>query len=168
MNHPLLVYTILLALTLLTGGPTGCARLTHGLTPPEVTLIDLKPLPGGNLEQRFEITLRVLNPNDIPISSDGVDLELNLNGKRLARALSAENFSIPRLGDDVVVLVATTHLFDIFRQAMALPKTGTLNYEMNGRIFLASSPGSLKFSRKGNLVPDSMTGGFLQAAPTTP
>lgn len=168
MNHPFLVYTALLALTLLTGGSTGCALLTQGLTPPEVTLINIKPLPGGNLEQRFEMTLRVLNPNDLPISSDGVDLELNVNGQRLARALSAESFSIPRLGDDVVVLVATTHLFDIFRQAMALPKTGTLDYEMKGRIFLASSPGSLRFSREGSLVPDSMAGGFLQAVPITP
>lgn len=139
---------------------TGCAGLTGGLTPPEVTLIDLRPLPGGNLEQRFEIQLRILNPNDVALSSDGVDLELNLNGKRFARALSAESFSVPRLSDGTVTLVATTHLLDLFRQAVALPESGGLDYELQGKVFLADSPRSLRFSREGSLVPDS-----LRAAP---
>lgn len=162
-RFPLVVALITLALT----ASFGCAQLTQGLTPPEVTLVDLRPLPGGNLEQRFEIKLRVLNPNDVALSSDGVDLELNVNGRRLARALSSESFSIPRLGDDIVVLVATTHLLDIFRQALALSDAGTLDYEMNGKIFLARSPGALDFSRSGSLVPDKLKGGFLSGAPST-
>ncbi len=153
-------------ITLIFLAPFGCARLTQGLVPPEVTLVDLRPLPGGNLEQRFEIKLRVLNPNDVALSSDGVDLEGRRNSRRLARALSSETFSIPRLGDDVIVLVATTHLLDIFRQALALSDAGTLDYEMTGKIFLASSPGSLKFSKEGSLVPDKLKGGFLSGAPT--
>ena len=135
---------------------SGCSTLTGGLAAPEVTLIDLRPLPSGNLEQRFEIQLRVLNPNDVALSSDGVDLELNLNGKRFARALSAESFSVPRLSDGTVTLVATTHLLDLFRQAVALPESGGLDYELRGKLFLADSARSLRFRREGSLVPDSL------------
>lgn len=152
-------------LTLCLLGSSGCAGLTDGLSPPEVSLVDLRPLPGGTLEQRFEIRLRVLNPNDVALSSDGVDLELNVNGRRLARAVSPESFSVPRLSDDVIVLVGTTHLLDLLRQAVALPEADGLDYELRGKVYLAGSPGSLAFSHEGSLVPDSLRDGLRSEAP---
>ena len=151
---------LFLGLSLCLGSLSGCAGLTGGLTPPEVSLVDLKPLQGGNLEQRFEIKLRVLNPNDVALSSDGVDVVLNVNGKRFARAVSAESFTIPRLSDDTIVLVATTHLLDLFRQAVSLPEAGGLDYELRGKVHLADSPRSLRFTREGSLVPESLKDGF--------
>lgn len=139
---------------------TGCRSMGRSLEPPEVSLIDVAPLPSVGLEQRFEVTIRVTNPNAVALSGDGVDLSLDLNGRRLGRALSSERFEVPRLGDQVVKLVATTNLFDVFRQAMALPSSnGQLEYELNGRVLLSGSMGWLNFSRKGRLVPDGMLPG---------
>ena len=42
--------------------------------------VGLRPLPGGALEQRVEVQLRVLNPNDRELEIDGVDFTLEING----------------------------------------------------------------------------------------
>ena len=95
----------------------------------------------------------MLNPNEVPLKGDGIDLKLDVNGQRLGRALSSEQFVIPRLGDATVKLVATTSMLDVFRQAAALPSAGgKIEYLLSGRVLLADSFGWLRFTRKGNLT----------------
>lgn len=100
--------------------------------------------------------VRVLNPNDVALSVDGVDLILDINGRRLGRAVSSEPFSIPRLSDGVVVLVATTHWLDVVHQIAALPRADDLEYALHGRLFLADSAGWLGFEQEGSLLPESL------------
>ena len=133
----------------------GCASMGTRLEPPDVTLVRIEPLPSTALEQRFEIEVRIVNPNNVPLSGDGLDITIELNGKRLTRALSPDNFTIPRLGDDTVRLTGTTTLFDLFRQAVSLPEDGRLDYRLVGRVSLADSLGWLKFSREGSLMPEN-------------
>jgi LEA14-like dessication related protein len=134
-----------------------CAHFGRGLQTPEVSLVDLLPLPSETLEQRFELRVRILNPNDEALAIDGIDLTLDLNDRRLGRALSSEELEIPRLGDEVVALVATTHLLDVLRQAIALPEASGLDYSLHGRIYLSGSPGWLRVSHEGSLLPESFS-----------
>ena len=124
------------------------------LEPPDVTLVSINPLPSTAFEQRFEIEVRIVNPNNVPLSGDGLDITIELNGKRLTRALSPNNFTIPRLGDDTVRLTGTTTLLDLFRQAVSLPEDRRLDYRLVGRVSLADSLGWLKFYREGSLMPE--------------
>lgn len=131
---------------------SGCASMGTRLEPPDVTLVRIDPLPSTAFEQRFEIEVRIVNPNNVPLRGDGLDVTIELNGKRLTRALSPDNFTIPRLGDGTVRLTGTTTLLDLFRQAVSLPEDGRLDYRLVGRVSLADSLGWLKFSREGSLL----------------
>ncbi|MEM9175752.1 MAG: LEA type 2 family protein [Myxococcota bacterium] len=131
----------------------GCASMGTRLEPPDVALIGIEALPSeGNLEQRLRLRVRVTNPNDVPLVFDGIDLRLDLNGQRLGRALGNERHTIPRLDDGIVDLVATTSLFSILRQIVALPEQQSIDYAIQGRIFLADSPGWLRVEREGQLA----------------
>jgi len=131
---------------------SGCASLGPRLEPPDISLVNIRPLAGSGFEQQFEITVRVLNPNSVPLEGDGLDVILDVNGQRLGRALRSEPFTIPRLGDETLTLVATTSLLDVFRQAFALPNAGgTLGYALKGRVLLANSPRWLSFEREGKV-----------------
>ncbi|MFK7896816.1 MAG: LEA type 2 family protein [Myxococcota bacterium] len=132
----------------------GCASMGTRLEPPDVTLVRITPLASTALEQRFEVEVRIVNPNDVPLAGDGLDVTIELNGKRLTRALSPDTFTIPRLSDDTVTLTGTTTLFDLFRQAVALPEDGRLDYRLVGRVSLADSIGWLRFTREGSLLPE--------------
>jgi LEA14-like dessication related protein len=150
---------VLLALALGLALPLGigCAGLGRGLEAPEVSLVSIEPLASNAFEQRFAITIRIVNPNEVPLSAEGIDLTLELNDRRLARALAAEAFTVPRLGDQVVELVGSTNLLDLFRQLVALPEAGSLDYVLRGRVLLADSAGWLRFSRRGSLIPEADT-----------
>lgn len=128
----------------------GCASLPGGLEAPEVSLVGLEPLPSESLEQRFDVRLRVMNPNDRTLSIDGVDFTLEVNGSRLTRGLTNEEVTIPRLSEAVVSVTATTTVLDLVRQVLSAADAETVSYELHGRVFLADSPGWLSFSRTGS------------------
>lgn len=64
---------------------------------------DIAPLDSSPFEQRLRVSLRIRNPNDYELQVTGVDVRLEFNGKRLARGLSNKEFTVPRLGEPVVI-----------------------------------------------------------------
>ena len=99
----------------------GCASLwPFGLEAPQVVLVDMETLESTLFEQRVRLDLRVLNPNGTPLEIEGVDLRLELNDVRLARALGSERLSVPARGEARTSLVASITLLDVVRQALAL------------------------------------------------
>ena len=46
---------------------------------PEISLVSIHPLPAEGLEQRFELGLRIRNPNSLRIGVDGLSLRVELN-----------------------------------------------------------------------------------------
>lgn len=124
-----------------------------GLEAPEVFLVGIRPLPSENLEQRFEVDLRVLNPNDVDLVVDGVDFSLDVNGTRFSRGVASDVVTLPRFGEAILTLTATTTVFDLFRQVLRAPEAGEFEYDLHGRIFLADSPRWLSFERSGVLGP---------------
>jgi len=147
--------TLCVLLALATVPLLGCALFGPSLEPPEVLLIGLEPLPGaegGTLEQRFQVQLRILNPNDRSLEIDGVDFTLNVNGRRLARGLGDRHVTVPRLGEGVVHVTASTTLVDWVRQLVGLTTATSLRYEIHGRVFLAGSFRGLAFSSAGEIA----------------
>jgi LEA14-like dessication related protein len=128
----------------------GCASL-RDLEPPEVRLISLRPVAGTLMEQQFEVGLAVLNPNNRDIDVDGMDFELEVNGKRLARGVSAEGFTLPRLGETRATVLVTTSTLSVLRQAMSLSTAGTIDYRLLGKVHLGGLGGTLKFDESGEI-----------------
>ena len=133
----------------------------HQLESVEVSLVGLRPLPSDVFEQRFELSLRVLNPNDRDLEIDGVDVILDINEVRLARGVSSGTWRLPRLGEEIVTLTTTTTLFDLFRQAMAAPEADALHYALHGKLFVSGSPRRISFVKEGTLLPPGPAAGGL-------
>lgn len=134
---------------------TACTGLRN-LESPEVVLVGLRPLDSTLLEQRFEVDLRIYNPNNRDLDIDGIDFELDVNGQRLARAAGANAFLLPRLGEAETSLIVSTSLISVARQLMALEQARALNYRLKGRVHLGSAFGiSLPFERSGQLGGDT-------------
>jgi LEA14-like dessication related protein len=128
---------------------TGCAQYT----PVDVFVIGLTPTEGAALEQRVRVDLRIQNPNDSPLNARGLSIRLDVNGQRLARGVSDSAFIVPRLGETTTSVVASTSLFDIARQILILPSRETINYVIDGEVFLDGSGRRVKFHQAGELGP---------------
>ena len=146
-----------LAVVLALFAVAGCASIAS-LQAPEVQVTSLQMLDPepGSLEQRFAIGLRLINPNNRAIAVEGLDFELDLNNLRLARGVTSSAFDLPRLGEAETVVVVTTSLFDVLRQAMDLAgrRDATMDYRLRGRLHLGSGfVRTLPFDHQGKLVP---------------
>jgi len=128
---------------------TGC---TH-YTPVDVFVVGLTPAEGAALEQRVRVDLRIQNPNDQPLNAHGMRISLDVNGQRLARGVSDAAFTVPRLGEATTSIVATTSVFDIARQLVVLSGRQTVNYVLEGEVFLDGFGRGVKFHQAGELGP---------------
>jgi LEA14-like dessication related protein len=145
-----------LAAVLLLLGGAGCASVA-ALQAPEVQVTSLQllePAP-GSLEQRFAVGLRVVNPNNRSIAVDGLDFELDLNDRRLARGVTNSAFELPRLGEAETLVVVTTSLYDVLQQAMHLAgrRDAVMDYRLRGRLHIGTGfVRTIPFDHRGTIV----------------
>ncbi len=118
--------------------------------PLDVALVGIEPLPSSMLEQRMRLQVRVLNPNDRVFDASGLSLQLNVNGQRLAQAVTSEPIVVPRLGETRVFLEASTTLFDLARQFLVLRDGAqALSYEVEGKLHGKGLRPDISFSKRG-------------------
>jgi LEA14-like dessication related protein len=130
----------------------GCAGFGRQLETPRVNLADIRMQRPTGLETIFEVSLRVLNPNDVDLVVKGVDCELEVNGEPFATGLSAAEVRIPAYGAEIVPVTAYSSVIKIFRSVIGLHKTTTLAYRLKGRLRLGGDailPPVLPFDSTG-------------------
>lgn len=146
-SRPLLALVPLLVLV-------ACASLSDRVIEPEVHVVRVVPLERSAFEQRTRIDLRVQNPNDFDLRARGLRFTLSLNGEPFARGQTGETLVVPRLGEEMLSVVATTTVFDLVRQIGALAGAGTpdLDYRIDGTLFLEEPyERTVTFEREGRV-----------------
>lgn len=143
-----LISVIALAVVLLASA--GCASL-GGRDPLQVTVAGIEPLQGEGLELRMLVKLRVQNPNDAPVSYNGVALEMSVQGKTFATGVSDAGGSVPRFGDAIISVPVSVSALRMARQAVDMIRrggNGTITYEMKGKLN-GTSFNSMRFRTQG-------------------
>jgi len=140
----------------------GCATLNPSLEAPRISLIDMTPLPSEGMESAFELTLRLINPNDVPLNLKGIDCRLEINDSTIASGVSNQAAELPALGTliyPVSVYASASDFLILMVRLMAgshrSPEDFELIYSLEGRVFLADAvPGlnRLSFSAEGDLL----------------
>ena len=143
----LLTVVAVLTLTL-----NGCAGLLGG-DPLRVSVAGIEPIDSQGLEMRFNVKLRVQNPNDSTVSFTGVSLDLELNGKPFASGVSDQGGTVPRFGETVVTVPLTVPAFAAVRQAFAFvggAQSGQIPYTLRGKL-AGGLTGTTRFTDQGTL-----------------
>lgn len=136
-----------------------CAGLPSS-EPVNVNVVGLEPLMGQGMEGRFLIKLRVQNPNGQAIEYDGVSIELDVRGNRLATGVSDERGTVPRFGEVVFAVPVTVPMSAMIRQVLgfATGDRSRVDYRLRGRL---ASPGfgGVSFSSTGEMALPAGLGG---------
>jgi hypothetical protein len=120
----------------LASGLGGCATLANR-DPLNIDVAGIEPLPGEGLELRLAVTIRVQNPNDLPMQYTGAALALDLNGRRLATGVSDAVGTVPRYGETVFTIPVTISAFNMVRQVLGLAEGGPMTevrYRVRGKL----------------------------------
>jgi LEA14-like dessication related protein len=132
----------------------GCASLGGRQQPLDVTLSDVAPETIGLLEQRYKVKLRLQNPNDADIAFDGLAFEIDLNDKAFAKGVSDQKGVVPRFGETVIELEATSQLMGLLQQLVQLQEQERrgVTYRLQGRLNTGGFSGGTSFDRRGELT----------------
>lgn len=123
---------LLVLVTACVGQPT--------LVAPELEAAGVRLESVGLLQQQFLVTLRVYNPNTVPLPIKHIDYKFDLGGSRLAQGESAVAFSIPSHESKEFDLRMRT---DLLSSARSLQK------------WLAGSPEDIDYELSGSVKVDS-------------
>lgn len=129
----------------------GCAG-GRVIEKPQVSLAGLQIEKLGLDEQSFLVVLRVENPNSFPLSAEGVDFKLEIDGENFAGGSSHEPIALPSQGQALVKLGVNTHLL-LFKKHMrsVIQADKSVEYRLSGRLNVAWLPGGVPFERTGKM-----------------
>lgn len=131
---------------------TACATVPSGIEPPKISIANIAPKDVAVFEQRFDVQLRIQNPNNQELEINGLRCDIELNDKEFGNGMSGQRVKIPRFGSEVVNVEVITGLGSFLRQFQELNKSGVgkVRYRLKGTAFV-ESPSSFKlpFDEKG-------------------
>lgn len=129
-----------------------CTGSPQPLTPPHVSLTNLRLVEMTLLEQRYALTLRIQNPNPVSLPIVGMDFRLNLNEAEFARGVNAESVTIPAYGEELLDVVVTSNFVGIIGELAVQGDPGDqLRYELVGHVSVVGHPDRVQFSYEGAL-----------------
>ncbi len=158
----LLSLTVILSLLM-----TGCAGLEKREEAPRVNLVSLRVLDVQFFEQRYGLTLRVINPDRREISIEGISFEVELNGQAFAYGVSGDPVVIPGFGEQTLEVEVISTLFNVVEQLHNLEQRSgqPLEYRIHGRISVTGGLMSIPFEQQGSIGP--APSGQSSAGPST-
>ena len=132
---------------------SACASLPNR-DPPTISVAGVEPLRGEGLELRFAIKLRVQNPNNTDLHYNGVAVQLDVNGQRLATGVSNQGGTVKRFGESVFTVPVTVSMADVGRQiGLLMDGKGRdgLPYVVSGKLD-SGVFGTVRFSDRGTTL----------------
>lgn len=143
-----------IAFTLVAGVLAGaCTRPPVAMQPPQVTLAGISLVGLDLLEQRYEIRLRVQNPNRFDFIIEGMQYQVEINDKIFARGLSNHRVSIPQNDMRTVSVEVVSTLADVLHQLQVAEQEGpeVLRYRVSGTLMLHNHANDVPFDHRGEI-----------------
>ena len=114
----------------------GCASLTPEIDPPKITLESLAPLHSEGGAPRFEIKLRIANPNKQSFDIAGISYGVEIQGKELISGVTNDVPELAPYSEEMVTLEAGLQLFQIVRLLAGLGKEAgdSLDYRFTAKV----------------------------------
>ena len=133
---------------------TACASMPLDMVSPKVHIVKFAFKEFTMFEQRFDVQLRIHNPNNEDLTINGMRFDIDVNSRDFANGLSGEKVVVPRFGSEVVNVEIITGVGSFLRQLRTLNKSGPsqLQYRIKGTAFV-ESPGTFKmpFDERGEI-----------------
>lgn len=115
---------------------SGCASLFSDMDPPKVNVENVRSLPNHEGGPRFEITLRISNPNAEPLDIVGISYTIDILERELVSGVTSEVPLIEPYSEATVKLEAGVNLFQVIRlvAGLGMEPSDDLQYRFGAKI----------------------------------
>lgn len=138
---------------------SGCAALGKRLEPPRISLTQIEMESATVFEMVMQVTLRIFNTNDVPLTLKGADVSLEVNGKAFARGVSRIETTLPAYATNLVPMTLYSSTLDMVQGIVKMKDRDALKYRVYGNVRIEGGfllPSSLPFSSEGELSLDNI------------
>lgn len=114
----------------------GCATVLPDLDPPKVTIENIRSLPVEGSGPRFEISLRIVNPNSMDLDIAGISYTMDLLDNEVISGVTNDVPVIEGYSEEVVTVEAGINLFEVLRLIGSLGRSRAeeLDYRFQAKI----------------------------------
>jgi LEA14-like dessication related protein len=133
----------------------GCTSLRQGFEKPSVSITSFKPLTSQSLTPRFEIGLRVVNPNATKLSLRGMSYKVFLNDYEVVEGAANELPEVPAYGEEEFKVTATVGLIEGIRFVNDLMQnaTGQVAYRLQTKLDIGAMEPAIRIEKTGTFSP---------------
>lgn len=131
----------------------GCASLVSDVDPPKVTMESFRSLPSDSGAPRFEIELRVQNPNKEPLDIVGISYGIEILNRELVSGVTNEVPRIEAYSEGIVTLEASLQMFELLRLLAGLgtAPADELDYRFSAKIDFKGLVPTQRVEEKGQI-----------------
>lgn len=146
-------FLILLCLWVCLGA--GCTSLRGDFETPSVGVTSFKPLASEGLVPRFEIGMRVVNPNATQLNLRGMSYKTFLNDYEVAEGALNELPTVPAYGEAEFKVIATVDLIESIRFVTDLlqNKSGQVTYRLKTKLDIGAMAPAIRTDKTGSFSP---------------
>jgi LEA14-like dessication related protein len=134
---------------------TACADIPlQKLKYPEVSVAGFKPVKFEQHEQKYQLQLRLKNPNFFPLPISGVNYRLFFNDKEFINGAPQQSTTIPANGEGPLDIEIVTNLMDIIKDLpdwKKILKDRQLGYRVEGAVHLKAQQFKIPFKHQGEI-----------------
>lgn len=133
----------------------GCASLRPDFEKPSVGITSFRPLASQGFTPRFEIGIRVVNPNAAELSLRGMSYKISLNGYAVVEGAANELPVIPAYGEAEFTVVATVALIEGIRFVNELLRnaSGQIAYRLQTKLDVGAMAPAIRLEQTGSFAP---------------
>ena len=148
MRQRLLLFT---CATLLLFMLSGCAGIQTGYDPPSVSLTSFRFIPGDSIVPRFEVGLRIINPNRDALELEGLFYSITIEDNKIISGVANELPRIEGYGEEDILLEAIVDVIGGAKllQSLVRSQKGSIAYGFNAKLDLGALQPPLRISEKG-------------------
>ncbi|MCP3849626.1 MAG: LEA type 2 family protein [Gammaproteobacteria bacterium] len=132
---------------------TACAGLETKPAQFKINISSMQVLESTLMEQRYQISLRIMNRSNEALDVNGMSFDVELNDRDFASGVSNASFTLAPLSEKVVDVTVTSTIFGLIRQVNAMKelKSKPFNYELSGHIYSSNNLFGIPFEEKGEV-----------------
>jgi len=117
--------------------------------PPRISLAGIQFADLSLLEQRYQLQLRIENPNPADLPITGMNYELAVNDKPFARGVSNQTITVPKFGSELIEVEGISNLSSLIPQIRALSQDGKIRYNLTGNAHVRGQ--TIPFHQQGEV-----------------
>lgn len=137
---------------------SGCAAMQTGYDSPTVSLTSFRLIPGESIVPKFEIGLRIINPNRDALELEGLFYNITIDNNKILAGVANELPIVEGYGEEDILLEASVDVLGGAKLLQSLingPKD-SFYYGFNAKLDLGSLKPPLRISEQGEFSPQDL------------